>query len=49
MDENEKSVVIDKTFTCPVCDKKIRAKEERSRSRGLHGRAKSKSSKSQFC
>ena len=26
MDENEKSVVIDKTFTCPVCDKKIKAK-----------------------
>lgn len=32
MDENEKSVIIDKTFTCPVCDNKIKAKAVKANS-----------------
>lgn len=32
MDENEKSVILDKKYTCPVCDKQIRAKAVKTNS-----------------
>ena len=30
MDDNEKTLVLDKTYTCPVCDKKIKVKSVKS-------------------